>query len=174
MKIKAVFLTSVLFLIFAPLSFGQQLTTIAVIDAQRVYDSFAKGDSLSAGIGSIQLRYQEQIDVQLVNIKNVEEQRRLIPSADILQVRDANARISLARGEIDRLNRLRTQEVRARQRFISPNNFIPELQRAIIFVAESRGYTVVLDAEDKGLQWWSPIVDITDDVIERLIVQISN
>lgn len=171
---KKIFLVSTLFVMCVTLSFGQQLTTIAVIDTQRVYDSFTKGDSLSAGISSIQLRYQEQIDSQLASIKVLEEQRRGFASSEIVQIRDIDARIGLARAEIDRLSRLRTQEVRSRQRFISPNNFIPELQRAIIFVAESRGYTVVLDAGDEGLQWWSPIVDVTDEVIERLIMQVSS
>lgn len=171
---KRILLTSVLFLIAVTMLFGQQLTTVAVVDAQRVYDSFTKGNSLSAGISSIQLRYQEQIDGQLTSIKRLEEQRRSLPSSEIVQIRDIDARVGIARSEIDRLNRLRTQEVRERQRFVSPNNFIPELQRAVIFVAESRGYTVVFNAEDEGLQWWSPIVDITEAVIERLVVQLSN
>ena len=153
--------------------FGQQLTTVAVIDAQRVYDSFAKGDSLNEGISSVQLRYQDQIDDQLAIIRTLETQKESLGSSNIAQSRIINEQISTARAEIDRLSRLRTQEIKNQRQFVAPNNFIPQLQRAVIFVAESKGYTVVFNADAQGLQWWSPIVDISDDVIARLIVQLS-
>ena len=168
---KKISLIMILLLFSAGMSFAQQLTTVAIIDAQRVYDSFTKGNNLSAGINAIQLRYQEQINAQLVTIQQLEGQKR--STSDRTQIRDIDSRISAARAEIDRLDRLRTQETRAQRQFVSPNVFIPELQRAVIFVAESKGYTIVLNAEDEGLQWWSPIVDITDDVIARLISQLS-
>lgn len=173
MIIRTVSFGIMIFCLFAAPLFGQQLTTVAVVDAQRVYDSFSKGSGLSYGIDSIRLRYQERIDTQLANIQDFERQKNALTASEAAKINELSSRIALARSEIDRLNRLRTQELRTRQQFISPNNFIPELQRAIIFIAESKGYTVVFSAEDKGLQWWSPIVDITDDVISRLVAQLS-
>lgn len=152
---------------------AQQITTVAVVDVQRVYTSFSRGNSLSAGIASIQRRYQEQIDAQLVGIERLQARKQALSSSERTQIRDIEGQILAARAEVDRLSRLQTQELRSQRQFTSPDTFIPELQRAVVFVAESRGYTVVFNAEDTGLQWWSPVVDITDDVIARLIVQIS-
>jgi Skp family chaperone for outer membrane proteins len=35
-------------------------------------------------------------------------------------------------------------------------------------VAENEGYSVVLSTELDSLQWWSPTVDITESVLQRL------
>jgi len=170
---KLILIITILLLVCGSIS-AQQLTTIAIVDSQRVYDSFAKGNSLLERINSVQARYEAQIDDQLALIRALEaEKRSLRPSRDADEIAAIDGRISTARAEIDRLSRLRPQEIDEQRQFIVPRNFIPQLQRAVIFVAESKGYTIVLNSDTQGLQWWSPVVDITDDVIARIVAQIS-
>ena len=48
------------------------------------------------------------------------------------------------------------------------DTFLDELADAIEFVAESQGYSIILNNNHQGFLFWTPEVDVTDDVIEQL------
>ena len=154
--------------------YGQQLTTVAVVDVQRVYDTFAHNENISSSISAIRNRYQQEISDIMTMIDELRQQLRDARADDnSALVADIDASIDRAEAEINRLNQERNTALSNRRRLLLPENFIPQLQRAIVFVAESEGYSVVFKADDEGLQWWSSVVDITNSVVNRLVAQVD-
>ena len=70
--------------------------------------------------------------------------------------------------QIEQLQEQGQALVDARRQDQVSDDFLRKLQQAIVFVAESEGYTIVLRTDTVGIQWWSPVVDITDSVLRRL------
>ncbi len=153
---------------------AQQLTTVAIIDAQYVYDMFVKESSTTGSVEALRNTYQAEIELTRDEISELHALRRqAISERRESDVEAIEEQILSAQNRIDDLIDERNDAITARRQILLPQNFIPELQRAIVFVAESEGYTVVLRAEDESLQWWSPAVDISDSVVDRLMTQID-
>ena len=148
---------------------AQQLTTVAVVNIRQVYDDYFSQQS-SATTDAIQQRYQGLIDEQRGVLQGLNDARRQAHSEDSRErMAEIDREIARVNTAISQLNQQRNNEVRARRRNRLPDVFLQNLQRSIVFVAESRGYTVVLRADNEGIQWWSSVVDITKEVLARLL-----
>ena len=55
-----------------------------------------------------------------------------------------------------------------KEKYASSLSMTTEIYDAIVFVAESEGFSFVMKKSDPDLVWWSPDVDITDAVLNRL------
>jgi outer membrane protein len=58
-----------------------------------------------------------------------------------------------------------------KENYASSLSMTTEIYDAIVFVAQSEGFSFVLKKSDPSLVWWSPDVDITDQVLTRLSLQ---
>ncbi|MFW6364234.1 MAG: OmpH family outer membrane protein [Spirochaeta sp.] len=149
---------------------AEQLTTVAVLDVNRVYNSFLRDSQAVRNLertaeearAEIQRHEQELAELRDERIDAREmDNDRLVLSLD--------NQIHEKRQFIEELRRVRSAQLERQQRDImSSDAFLNEIQQAVRFVSESEGYTVVLNASDPNLQWWSTEVDITDKVIDRL------
>ena len=64
---------------------------------------------------------------------------------------------------------IKTDEIEIVQNeFLQGGDIALDLLRAIEFVAINEGYTIVIDANDISVIWWSPEIDITELVVNRL------
>ena len=149
---------------------AQQLTTVAVVNIQRVYDGYYRGGGVSSATNTIRQRYQQRINEQRGTLNNLNSRRREAQSANNqAQITEIEREIQRINNIIRELTQQQNEELRKQQQNRLPNTFVQNLQRAIVYVAESQGYTLVLRADDQGLQWWSPVVDITEEVLARLL-----
>ena len=150
--------------------FSQQLTTVAIVNVQQVYDGYYRGGGSSSSIGAIRQRYRQLINEQRTQLNSLNEQRQAAQSANNQsRVTEIEREIAKTNNTIRELNLQQNNTIRQQQQNRLPDTFLQNLQRAIVFVAESNGYTVVLRADDQGIQWWSPVVDITEEVLARLL-----
>jgi Skp family chaperone for outer membrane proteins len=46
-------------------------------------------------------------------------------------------------------------------------DFIEKMKKIAVAIGQERGYTVVLEATEGGVVYWSDSVDITDELIKR-------
>jgi outer membrane protein len=157
-------------LLLSGLVFGQAITTVGVIDTARVYSTFF---SQSAGVREIEnFRAEFQADLnrhaqELRELQNrkLDADRRGDESASL----QLDNQIFQKAQFIQDFQRIRQRQLEQLQSNLSQSDsFLRELQTAIRLTSESAGFTVVLDARNNALQWWSPEVDITDRVIARL------
>ncbi len=150
--------------------FAEQLTTVAVLDVNQVYSSFLRESravrNLEQAAENARAEIREHED-ELNDLRN-----RKLAAEDAgndrlaIQLED---QIQEKRLFIEELRRVRSAQLeRQQQSLLISDDFLGEIQDAVRIVAESEGFTVVLNASDPNIQWWSVEVDITDRVIERL------
>ena len=169
---KNIFLLFIIFVIITGNMAAQQLTRFAVVDLSRVYTSFFKESAVVK-------EYERQVALVQTAIDN--------RTAEInsLKLNLSNAEFSGNQSQISRLeneirqktealqdfHRLKMAELeRMRARLSQSGAFLEQVYDQIRYIAESEGYTMVLNLkENTGILWYSPTVDITDKLINSLL-----
>ena len=157
--------------ILVSLSAQASITRFAVVDLNRVITAFA--DQSAEARAFIQKRDQIQAEIEKRN----------------KELQDLNAELAEAQEQgnqnqvrtLENQIRTRTQAAqtyittnfaaleRDRERLLRDNAIRTQLTTFIRAVAESEGYSMVLSREESsGILWYSPSVDITNRVIERI------
>ncbi len=150
---------------------AEQLTTVAVVDLSKVTTAFfaesqavrdlkKKADDLRAEIA------QQQNDIQQLQQQKLAADQRGDRSTS-LQLED---QINKKQDFLQEFRRIKQDELNRQQKNLLQSNsaFYSQMYTAVSYVAESLGYSVVLDISNPNLLWWSPTVDITNQVIDRL------
>lgn len=168
MKRTAILMAGLL-LLFTSVLGAEQLTTVGIIDIQKVYNSFYRDSRAVRELEQLRERYQAEIDREVRELEDLEEdlsrarERGNDNRADRLE-----SEVEQQRRYVEDLTSRRREQLQSRQQELVSDDFLNRLQQAIVYVAESEGYTVVIRTDQEGLQWWSPTVDISDLVLERL------
>lgn len=148
----------------------EQLTTVGIVDISRVYNSFYRDSQAVRELERLRREYQQEINDQVEELENLRDQQTRAESlGNDRRVEELDEEIIQLQRFLEDLTRRRRQQLESRQQDLLSDQFLQQLQEAIQFVAESEGYTVVLRTDQQGLQWWSSEVDISDQVVQRLI-----
>ena len=151
---------------------AQQLTRFAVVDLPKVYLAFFRESRAVRDFEERSARVQTDIDRMTMEINN-------------LKISHVNAQ---AQGNMEQALRLET-EINRRSEFLKDfyrtktaeletiknrltqsGAFLEQVYDEIRFIAESEGYSMVLNLKDNtGILWYSPTVDITDKLIQSLM-----
>jgi outer membrane protein len=160
-----------LFVVLGTLAGAQQLTRFAVVDLPRVYTSFFRESRAVREFEERSARVQTDID------KYTAEIQQLKSSQASAQVEGRDAEALRLDGEIYRkseylLNYYETKTAELedqRKKLSQSGSFLEQVYNELQLIAESEGYTMVLNLKDtNGILWYSPTVDITTKVIESL------
>ena len=152
--------------------YAQQLTRFAVVDLPKVYVAFFRESRAVRDFEERSARVQSDIDRMTTEIQN-------------LRINQVNAQ---AQGNMDQVMRLETEITRRsdflkeyystktqeletlKNRLSQSGSFLEQVYDEIRFIAESEGYSMVLNLkENTGILWYSPTVDITDKLIQSLM-----
>ena len=149
---------------------AEQLTTVGIIDIRKVHTTFYNTSSKARIFEALRQRYQREIDAQLETLESLKSRRQsAVATRDNARAQQLDNQIEQINNRIVQIRQRSQQDLANRQQTLIDDEFLTQLQRAIVFVSESNGFTVVLRTDDEGLQWWSQAVDITDLVVERLL-----
>jgi len=149
---------------------AQQLTTVGVVDTDRVYNSFYRDSQAVRELERLRQEYQQEINGELQQLESLRDRRLLAQEqGNDRLVENLNREISQLERYLEDLTQRRRRQLEERQNSLLSDDFFADMQSAIQFVAESLGFTVVLRADSDGLQWWSSEVDISEQVVQRLI-----
>lgn len=153
---------------------AEQITTVAVVDIDDVFNSFYRDSQQVRELEQLREEFQAEINQELETLESLRD-RRLQAQEDgnSRRVDQLSEEITQLERFLEDLSRRRRQQLEERQQRLLSDDFFRQMQSAIQFVAESEGYTVVLRSDSDGLQWWSNQVDISEQVVERLI-QVSD
>ncbi|MDR2619404.1 MAG: OmpH family outer membrane protein [Treponema sp.] len=150
---------------------AQQLTRFAVVDLPRVYVSFFRESRAVREFEERSARVQSEIDRMNAEIQTLRQNQI---SAEFQGNQEQALRLE---SEINRKSdylteyyRLKTAELESQKaRLSQSSSFLEQVYDEIRFIAESEGYTMVLNLkENTGILWYSPTVDITDKLIQNL------
>ena len=166
---RTIVLAALLAMVASGVASANQLSTVGVVDVQQVYNNFYRESRQVRELESLRDEYQEEIDGYLDMLEQLRD--------ELADARDDNDRRRIGELEeeveelevfVDELTRRRRRQLERRQQSVLSDDFFEDLQQAIVYVAETEGYTVVLRSDADGLQWWSSVVDISDEVVDRL------
>ena len=151
---------------------AQQLTRFAVVDLPKVYVAFFRESRAVRDFEERSSRVQSEIDRMTAEIQN------LRVSMVNAQAQGNNEQALRLENDINRRSdflkeyyRTKTAELEnIKSRLTQSGAFLEQVYDEIRFIAESEGYSMVLNIkENKGILWYSPTVDITDKLIKNLV-----
>lgn len=162
-------------LALAASGFGQQITRVAVIDLPKVISAYSKD---AQGVRDFELKKsQVQTDIDRMS---AEIMRLMSQKADADKAADKAASLRL-RDDIDRRTKALTEYVSVKQaeldaqakKLETTDAFSQELYKQIQGYAETNGFSLVInlkssDSVMNAVLWYSPMIDITADVIQAL------
>jgi outer membrane protein len=151
---------------------AQQLTRFAVVDLPRVYVSFFRESRAVREFEEKTDRVQAEIDRMNAEIQTLKANQitaEFQGNAD--QALRLETEINRKSDYLVEYHRLKTAELETQKARLSQSStFLEQVYDEIRFIAESEGYSMVLNLkENTGILWYSPTVDITDKLIANLL-----
>jgi len=152
--------------------FAQQLTRFAVVDLPKVYAAFFRDSRAVREFEERSARVQSEIDRMTKEIQDLKSKQ-----ADMVLKGDQTQALKLENESYRKSEFLKeyytvkTAELEDQRRKLSQSGtFLEQVYSEIRSIAESEGYSMVLNLkENTGILWYSPTVDITDKLIQNLL-----
>ena len=151
-------------------AWAEQLTTVAIVDSGRVYTTYFKESQSVRDWERLKQSVQEELNKYFAETTKMNADRleavKQNNSTEALRLEQEIAKRTQFYNEY---KRVKQQQIADQGKsLMQSDSFLSEITAAIKFVAESEGYTVLLDSANPSLRFWSPEVDITDKVLTQL------
>jgi outer membrane protein len=168
---KKTFLLLVLLSVSAVSVFSQQLTRFAVVDLPKVYSAFFRDSKAVREFEERSTRVQAEINKMTKEIQDLRSKYAdLVLQGDQNQALKTETEINRKSEFLREYYTVKTAELEEQRRKLAQSgSFLEQVYGEIRFIAESEGYSMVLNLkENTGIHWYSPTVDITDKLIQNL------
>lgn len=151
---------------------AQQLTRFAVVDLPRVYTTFYRDSKAVRDFEERSARVQADIDRMTAEIQGLQKSK-LEAAGDADRVLKLETEINKKTEFLREYYRVKTAELEdQRKKLAQSSAFVQQVYDELKLVAESEGYSLVLNLKESvGILWYSPTVDITDKIIENLMAK---
>jgi outer membrane protein len=169
---KKLFLLVLLISCTAVAVFSQQLTRFAVVDLPKVYLAFFRDSRPVQEFEQRSARVQTEIDKMTKEIQDLRSKHAdLVRQGDQTQALRMETDINRKQEFLREYYTVKTAELEEQKRKLTQSGtFLEQVYNEIRFIAESEGYSMVLNLKDNTyIIWYSPTVDITDRVIQNLL-----
>ncbi|MDR2069047.1 MAG: OmpH family outer membrane protein [Spirochaetaceae bacterium] len=149
---------------------AQQLTRFAVVDMTKVYTAFFRESRAVREFEERSRQVQAEIDRMTEEIQELRlSHARAETRGDREQALRLENDITRRSEYLKEYYQLKTAELeKQKERLAQSSTFLDQVLTEIRYIAESEGYTMVLNMNDNGIIWYSPTVDITDKLIQSL------
>jgi len=159
------------------LLYSQQLTRFAVVDMPKVYTAFFRDSRAVRQFEERSAKVQSDIDRITREIQDLKSRQ-----LDAEQRGDQSEALRLENQVYRRSEYLKdyyttkTAELEdQKKRLMQSGSFLEQVYDEIRYIAESEGYTMVINLkENNGIIWYSTTVDITDKLISSLLTKARN
>ena len=169
---KKIILLSLVCLSLSQLAEAQQLTRFAVVDLPKVYMAFFRESRAVRDFEERSARVQAEIDRMTAEIQNLKiNQVNAQAQGNMEQALRLDTEISRRSDFLKEYYKTKTAELETlKSRLTQSGAFLEQVHDEIRYIAESEGYSMVLNLKDNtGILWFSPTVDITDKLIQNLM-----
>jgi cationic outer membrane protein len=150
---------------------AQQITRFAVVDTSRIYATFLRDSRSVRDYQAKQAKYQaetQRMSDEIIALRQKKVDADAVGRTDIVQKYQAeiDAKTSFL---LEYSKACNDELAMLRKNLVSDDVFYARLYAAIKKIAESQGYTMVLNLQQgEAIIWYSPTVDITETVIREL------
>lgn len=148
----------------------QFVTRVAVVDMNKVYQEFFRESEAVRRLEQMRANIQNEVNRMNTEINQLEQQLLSARAAnDQRTVLSLEENIQRKRDYLREFIRVRQTQLNSERDALTRSpSFLNQIQEAIRFVAESRGFTIVFRTDDSNLLYFNIESDITNFVIERL------
>jgi outer membrane protein len=167
---KRILIIIILGTLGASVGWSEQLSKIAVIDLSEIVSSYYKESAAWRELEELTKKYEEEKDSILEEISQLESRRvEAIKEGDDQEELRLDDEIFKKKEYLQEYTRIKFNQIqKMRNSLVESPTFLSAILREIRVVASLEGYTMVMRTNDPDLMWWSPEIDITPLVIERL------
>ena len=159
------------FLLLAAPVFGEQLTTVGVVNMERILNEFfTQSEDVREWRQNVEAFDQERRQIEQ-EITDLEEARLdALEEGDDMEALSMEEQIDERRRFLDEFTRIRRNQLEQQREALldGGDTFFSQVNSAMSFVAQAEGYTIMMDADADGMLWFADEVDVTDEVIQRL------
>jgi len=151
--------------------YSQQLTRFAVVDMPKVYTAFFRDSRAVRQFEEKSAKVQSDIDKVTKEIQELRSRHAdALLRDDQTEVLRLETLITRRSEYLREFYQTKTAELEnEKRRLMQSSSFLDQVYDEIRYIAESEGYTMVLNLKDMpGLLWYSSTVDITDKLIANL------
>ena len=148
----------------------KQITKIAVVDVQNIYNTFKQNSGLVRDYEDKKIRYQGEIQVLSDEIIELKKKRIVLQKkGDMEAVAALSEEIAAKTNRLTEFSKAKNDELATIKRSLNNNSFYNSLYTVIKKVAVKEGYSMVVSLQDgSSILWYSPTIDITQMVIKEL------
>ena len=147
-----------------------QITKFAVIDTEKIYNTFKQNSKIVRDFEEKKQKYQDEIKVlsnEIIELKKKKTQ--LQKSGNLYEASMLGEEITSKTEFLTEFSKAKNEELAKIKSEMNHNKFYTSLYDVIQKIATKEGYSMVLSLQDGGaILWYSPTVDITQDVIKEL------
>jgi len=170
LNVKRITLIGVMLLLLTGTAFAAKLTMVAVVDLTRIVSDYFQESAAWREIDQLIQKTEETLKEKKDEI-NILEQRKMTA------IEDNNQRLSLQLDEeirkkqdyMKEYNRIMTERIESKKNnLMTSSDFSKEIIKAVEYVAETEGFSIVLRKKDPNILYYNFEVDITDLVLEYL------
>lgn len=150
---------------------AQQITRFAVVDMSKVYTAFFRESRAVRDFEERSARVQADVDRMTREIQDLKNAQT---NAEMQGDNEKSIKLEndiYKKSEfLKEYFKLKTTELEDQKKKLSQSSaFLEQVYNELRIVAESEGYSMVLNLKDvKGILWYSPAIDITEKVIQNL------
>jgi outer membrane protein len=167
--LAVLFCTGLLFSLFAQAT----ITRFAVVDMNRVASVYVEQLPEAKAFNEKKAKFDAEIEKQSNELKELTDK---LAEAQEQEKKDQSKIRSLENQIKSKENSIRSyiektmaELERDREQLLKNDTFMEQVTRIVRQVAESEGFSMVLNrAGNSGILWYSPSVDITNKVLERI------
>lgn len=166
---KTISIFILMFITFGAIG-AEQLSKIGIIDLSTIFSNYFKESQAWRELEEMTRQYEDEKNRIIQEIEQLEERKfreqNIGNGAEALRLEEE---ILNKKEYLKEYNRIKYNEIkRKRENLLESPSFLAEIMREIKYIAESEGYSVIFQSKDPDIIWWSPQVDITELVLERL------
>ena len=168
---KKALLQAALLLSLVTLAKAQQITKFAVVDTAKVYQAYFRNSAAVRSYESKREEFKAELDRLVAELQELNEQRiEAARSGDEAQVLKLDGEIARKTDYVTDYTNAKNSELDSLKKSLQDNDsFYKKLYDTLARIAEKGGYSMILNLQEStSILWFSPSVDITDEVISAL------
>lgn len=162
---------TVFFLTIIQVYAQQQITKFAVVDTTKVYNAYYKNSTPVRNYETKKKEFQAEITKRANEIKDLKKQKlEYEKDGDTTNAQKLEADITKKEDYLREYTNAKNAELETMYSNLQRSDeFYQKLYKALSKVAESGGYSMILSLQEaNAILWYSPSVDVTDQVISEL------
>ncbi len=153
---------------------AQQITRFGVVDTSRVYQSYFRNSAAVRNYETKKSQFQDEINKRTQELQDLQEKKleyqKSGNDASALRVESDITKKTDFLNEYTTAKNIELETIRSSLQ--RSDAFYQKLYETLSRIAESEGYSMILSLQQaNAILWYSPSVDITDEVIRELGLQ---